>query len=89
MTFMNYAIAKDLAVRKIEEELFILNRKTSRIHSFNATGAVLWEMTQQGCPSDRMASALVERFDVQSATAEKDVSEFLAGLLEQGLIETI
>jgi hypothetical protein len=84
---MKYKISADLSVRKIENEIFVLNRKNSNLHSFNKTGAFLWEMAQQGKNADEMLKALTDKYDVSIETAQKDVGDFFVLLQTNGLVE--
>jgi hypothetical protein len=86
---MNFKKTSDISVRKIEDEIFIFDRKNTIIHTFNKTGAFLWEMAQSSSTAEGMVDALMEKYDVTRETAEKDVLEFFADLQKNGLVEPL
>jgi hypothetical protein len=83
---MKYAIVPDLSIRMISNEIFILKRSTSTIHSFNATGTAIWKSMEQKTSFDDIVRLLTERFDVSQETAEEDISDFLFSLEKNRLI---
>ncbi len=76
----------DISVRKIQEEIFILDRKNSVIHSFNKIGAFIWEHLQSGTGIKEIVMAVVEQFDVDESTAMTDTIEFITELKKKELI---
>jgi hypothetical protein len=86
---MNFSISKELSVRKIEGEVFIFNRKNSHIHSFNKSGAFLWDVAEKSASCTQLVDALCAKYEVDRETAEKDADEFLAQLQQLGLIEVV
>jgi hypothetical protein len=55
----------------------------------NDTGAFLWNLMQKPVRVNEMRAALVEEFDVDAETAEKDLLRVLADLRDAGLIEHV
>ena len=53
----------------------------------NPSAAVLWDTLTIGADLPVLASALVENFGIPQETAIEDVNEFIALLLEHGMIE--
>jgi hypothetical protein len=86
---MNFKKTSDISVRKIEGEIFIFDRKNTIIHTFNKTGAFLWEMAQNSSTAEAMVDALMEKYDVTREIAEKDVLEFFADLQKNRLVEPL
>jgi hypothetical protein len=83
---MKIALSKDVSVRKIEDEIFVFNRKDSRIHSFNATGAFLWERLNNDPDSELLVSSLLSEYETTIEVANADVASFLKSLNDAGLI---
>lgn len=81
-------INPELSTRTIGADLFIFDRKNNLIHSFNETGAFLWELLKTGKTGIEMIDALLEEFDVDRASAENDVAEFTALVFERKLVTT-
>ena len=44
----------------------------------NATGTFLWKILESGADESALISALLEKYDVDEATAKADVAAFLA-----------
>jgi hypothetical protein len=53
----------------------------------NASGSLLWAELARGATRQRLVTRLVETFEIDSATAERDVDAFLADLDSRGLLE--
>ena len=83
---MMYAIEPDLSIRTISDEIFILKRSTSTIHSFNATGSFVWSLLQANASFAEIVQSIMSRFGIDRETAEEDVSTFLFTLEKNKLI---
>ena len=55
--------------------------------SLNETGAVLWKTLEKGATKEQLVKALLAEYDVDEATAEKDVSAFIEKLQEAKLVK--
>ena len=47
------------------------------IISLNETGALLWKELEQSCEKKDLVQALLDEYEIDAETAEKDVNEFL------------
>jgi hypothetical protein len=83
---MKYMITGDLSQREVDNEIFVLNRGTGRIHSFSETGADMWRMMMKGTALEAIAEAITIDYEIDRATVEKDLDEFLTGLSAKGLV---
>ena len=83
---MNMHINSHLSVKKIDSNLFILDRENSMIHSFNATGAVIWDFIQRSAPKEKIIEHLCELYDIGAAQALMDTEAFIASLQEKKLL---
>lgn len=52
----------------------------------NETGVLLWKKLEGDVTEDSLVEALLAEYDVDRATAEKDVSAFLAKLRDAGIL---
>jgi hypothetical protein len=75
-----------LSIKKIDEEIFILDRKNSAIHTFNKTGTVIWDLLVKKASIEQIEISLQDRFEVDKETALKDINEFLNELKDKKLI---
>jgi hypothetical protein len=77
----------ELSTRKIDNELFIYDRNKALIHTFNRTGAVLWEAIEAELTFDEAVERIVSVFDVTREQAAADAGDFIEKLRVSGLIE--
>jgi len=55
--------------------------------TLNETGGFLWEKLAEGADADALKTALLAEYDVDEATAEKDVSKFIENVTNAGFVE--
>lgn len=77
---------KNLSIRKIHEELFILDRSSSDIHTFNSLGTFIWERLQLEVAFDELVQAIIENYEIDEETALKDAQEFIQELERKKLV---
>lgn len=85
---IRYRIHPDLSFRIIDGEAVILQVATTTYYSLNPTGTVLWELLRDGATRDEMVGRLLETFDVDRPTAERDVDALLEDLARENLVAT-
>ena len=76
----------DLAQRKVEHELLLLDTELAKIHQLNETATFVWERWSQVADAREMAKLLAQKYDVSEDTAVSDVAAILARLQELGLL---
>ena len=59
------------------------------ILNLNNSGALLWQLREQGADREGLADALTERYDVSRIQALADVDEFYATLVSAGCAEAL
>ena len=59
------------------------------ILNLNNSGALLWQLLEQGADREGLADALTERYDVSRIQALADVDEFYATLVSAGCAEAL
>ena len=55
--------------------------------TLNGTAAFLWDALQSDTNEDALATKLIEAYEIDEATAKKDVAVFLHKLREAGLLD--
>jgi hypothetical protein len=65
----------------------VLDTARGRIFRFNPTGSRILHMVEAGAVNDEIVSALIREFSADPATAESDISKFLAVLEHHALVE--
>lgn len=51
------------------------------------TGLLLWQTLQNDCTEDQLVAAILKEYDVDEATARKDVAEFVEKLRSLSILE--
>jgi hypothetical protein len=77
----------DLASRQADDEVVVLDLKTSTYRALNATGALLWERLADWASIDDLAAMLVDAFGLEATEARRDVLRFVDDCEEAGLVE--
>ena len=57
------------------------------IVNLNETGAFLWKILEQGATKEELLKKLTAEYDVDDATAKKDIDAFVAKLEEAKLVK--
>jgi len=57
------------------------------IYSFNGTGSLIWKLLDAPRTVAELAMALAEEYEVETAQAERDVTEFVSEMKAVGLVE--
>jgi hypothetical protein len=73
--------------REIDGEIVALDRQAGEYIAVTGSGATLWPLLVAGTTAAALAGALSSRFDVEPATAGRDVESFVSALAARGLIE--
>ncbi len=72
--------------RILEAEAVLVYPQQGKVKVLNEAGALLWGAMDGAHTVGELAAALAAQFEVDAATAEADVREFLEALLARGLI---
>jgi Coenzyme PQQ synthesis protein D (PqqD) len=73
--------------RRVDDEIVILNTKSSRYLSLNRAGAVLWPLVHEGADEAALTTALVGRYGLDPQRAADDVAAFVSELAAHGILE--
>jgi len=74
---------------RLGDEVAILELDQGVYYGLNDTGSFLWNLMQEPVRVNEMHAALVEEFEVDVDTAEKDLLRVLGELRDAGLIEHV
>lgn len=53
----------------------------------NDVGALIWSKLSEGADEETLVQAVVEKYEVDTETAKRDVSKFVNNLSEAGFLE--
>ncbi len=79
-------ITPDLIWRMLDESAVIVSPQEGQVRVLNEAGTVIWQMLADGRSRSEVSNALVERYSINPAQAEKDMKQFLLELHERGLL---
>jgi hypothetical protein len=83
---MQYETIPQVSYKIIDNEVFVLNRATGIIHSFNGTGNFLFVLIGKNTPFGDLATALAKEYEIALPEAGRDVIAFLKELATKGLV---
>jgi hypothetical protein len=78
--------AVDLTWRVLDDEVVVLDLRTSSYFSVNDTGKVLWDVLVEGASEEQLVTVLVDRFGISEDVARRDVGAFLSLCSERELL---
>lgn len=74
---------ENVAWRIIGDEAVLLSAEDSSVHSLDAVGTRIWELCDGEKTVSEIIDQVVEEFEVDRDTAEKDVVEFIEELMQK------
>ena len=79
-------------MRQVLDEYILVPVRDTAVHfngiiSLNPVSAFIWEKLENGADKASVLNDLLQEFDVEMATAEADLNEFLQTLQEKGFLE--
>lgn len=77
---------KDCAFQKIVGKMVVVYPRERALHRLNEIGTGIWEFIGGGHKFSDIVNFVVSEYEVERATAEKDLREFLSELNEKKLI---
>jgi hypothetical protein len=78
--------SEDLAWRMIDDEVVVVDMRTSTYLNTNGSGALLWRALVDGATYEDLAARLVEEFGIDADRAIADVDRFLDAVSSRGLL---
>ena len=76
-----------VAARVIHGEAMILTPHDSVLHTLNPVATRVWELLPTHRTVEAMAVAIADEYEVDVATATKDIEELVEQLLEKKILE--
>ena len=69
--------------------ILAVNGVTGAQYTFDAVAAAMWDALATTSTVEQAKTALLERYDVDEPTLTADLAEYLARLLEAGLVQKL
>ncbi len=76
----------DIAWRVIDEEAVLLAIESTTYYSLDPVGTFIWKGFEKTTTRDEALSRVVEAYEVDEATAAKDLDELLGDLVSEKLL---
>jgi hypothetical protein len=85
-------LKKDFVVRSVAGSNIVVPTGAATVDfngimTLNETGMFLWELLEKGAEKEELLKALLSEYDVDEATAKKDIENFIEKLEDTGLVE--
>ena len=85
-------LKKDYALRQVAQSWIVLPIATETVNfsgmlTLNDSGAMLWNVLEQGGNMDTLVAALVSEYEVSEEQARVDAEEFVNKLIQAGCVE--
>ena len=80
MRVSNQVLLRKIAGENILVPIDDMLERFNGIMALNESGLLLWEALQKECTEEELIQTLLETYDTDHETAEKDVREFLKQL---------
>lgn len=71
----------------VDDDLVMLDPKSGQYFGTNTIGERIWELLEQPRTLTELIDMLAGEYDVDRATCERDVTDFVAELLDAELVE--
>lgn len=81
-----WTISDQAIANSVGDEMVVLHLANGTYFGLDPVGAMLWEGLQKGDLPGRVCEQILERYDIDRATAENDLREFLNDLATGDLI---
>ncbi len=80
---------RDIAGEKVLVAYGLENIDFSKMVSLNETACFIWELIEPGeeIDVDKLTTAVMNEYEIDSASARKDIEELLEAWKEEGLME--
>ena len=73
-------------LRRVQNELLLLDVEFKQIHQLNQTASFIWDMWNQVPDTGKIAELLAQKFDVDEHVARSDVSGMVSKLRKLKLL---
>lgn len=77
----------DVIARHLGEGAVLVHLPTNRVFELNHTGTRVWDLIGEGVSFDRMVQTLADEYDMHPDGVATDVTELIAWLRDEELIQ--
>ena len=81
------AIPPDVLFQVLEDESVLLSLKTEEYYTLDETGTRMWQLLAEHGDPELVIAQVLEEFEVDEATARRDLAHLIGELREEGLLD--
>jgi Coenzyme PQQ synthesis protein D (PqqD) len=74
---------------RVDDEVVVMSMRAGALFGLGTVGSEIWNLIQTPCRVGDICAALVRDFDVDAATCERDVLDFLESLMARELVRIV
>ena len=74
---------------RVEDEVVLMSMRAGTLFGLGAVGSEIWNLIEAPCRVGDICAALVRDFDVDAATCEREVLDFLETLVARELVRIV
>jgi coenzyme PQQ synthesis protein D (PqqD) len=82
-------LAESVRLRIGPRQGFLFDERSGHVYSLSASSALAAARVRDGSSVDEVVRAVVEAFDVDEATARRDLGAFIEELIREGLASAV
>ncbi len=82
-----FAVSRRVLSRVLDGDAVLLDLGSGNYFGLNAVGTAIWQALGEGATVAELEARVLAEFDVDRATARRELEDLLADLLARGLIE--
>lgn len=83
------SVPKSVMARRVGDEVIVLDLTGGEYFGLPDVGARIWELLLDGKSLVEVADVIISEYDVDRATAERDVLSLVADLSDKGLLAVV
>ncbi len=87
MKIKNGFIARKVGGNRVVVATGEASRQFSGVIHLNGCGGLLWDVLTKGADRTTLVAAVLDTYDIDRTTAEKDVDSFVSTLREAGVLD--
>ena len=75
-----------ICAAELDGEICLFHPTNAEYLNLNATGSAIWNLLETPMPREQLLACLLERFDVEPATCQRDTDAFLAEAIARDML---
>jgi len=81
-----FKTTENFAWRNVNDEIIILNLKSGEYFTLNDVAQCIWTAVTEEKSVEEIKVKIIDEYDVSAEKAERDIDDFITGMIEQGLL---